>query len=190
MNTAFSALLNAGFIPCTQDSNCPHSDASRCPPPAAHLHIDNELAISLHQESSVFWEFPGFELHSFGIGNPDIMLASDSRLPSARLGHGQGRFSPTLYPVRIPTAIRYCESIILLLCRDRGSNYEMYWIAIMTYLLEFVDGTDIFDEKGIGQCYKHFYHALKHGDPKMFSFLDELRNDLGKRQVLPATYDI
>lgn len=118
--------------------------------------------------------------------DPHVTHASDSRLPSTRIGHGRGRFSSSLYPVRIPTALKYCEALILLLCRDRGSAYETYWIAILTYMLEFVDGTDILREEILGPPYKSFYHALKHADSKMYLILDKLRHDLVQARILPA----
>lgn len=72
----------------------------------------------------MLWEFPGFEaaLHD---ANMDIMFASDARLPPSSLGRGRGRF-PHLSSVRIPSALRYCEALILLLCRDYGTTCETY----------------------------------------------------------------
>ncbi|THC93696.1 hypothetical protein EYZ11_006840 [Aspergillus tanneri] len=132
---SYSALSRAGFLTCTRNSDCPHQTSSRCPPPTRHLHIDDELTVSLYRKSDVLWELPEFGLVPHG-KSPDIMYASDTQLPSASLGHGRGRFNSPLSPVRIPTALRYCEALILLLCRDRGSIYEAYWMAILTYMLE------------------------------------------------------
>ena len=73
------------------------------------------------------------------------MLVSDVRLPPATPGRGQGRF-PHPSSIRIPSALRYCEALILLLCRDYGTARETYWMAILTYMAEFVDGTDILNE--------------------------------------------
>lgn len=67
-----------------------------------------------------------------------------------------------MYRINYRLAADLFDPIILLLCQGLGSSYEMYWMASMTYILEFVHGTDIFDEEGIGQCYKRFFHALKH----------------------------
>jgi hypothetical protein len=92
VTTAVSALLNAGLLPCAHGSNCEHLDARRCPAPAAHVHINDELAVSLYQKSEALWTFPNIELLSPGAKDSNIMLASDSRLPSARLGFGRGRF--------------------------------------------------------------------------------------------------
>lgn len=73
------------------------------------------------------------------------MLVSDVRLPPATPGRGQGRF-PHPSSIRIPSALRYWEALILLLCRDYGTARETYWMAILTYMAEFVDGTDILNE--------------------------------------------
>lgn len=76
----------------------------------------------------------------------------------------------------MPHAVRFCEALILLLCRDRYTVYETYWMVILTYILEFVDGTDLFDEADLGEEYRGFYRALKVGDPTIYQHLDELRH--------------
>jgi len=59
-------------------------------------------------------------------------------------------------------------------------------MAILTYMLEFVDGTDILDEDGLREEYKQFYHAIKQGDSGMYLLLERLRRDLIKRRLLPV----
>jgi hypothetical protein len=54
-------------------------------------------------------------------------------------------------------------------------------------MLEYVDGTDILDENKLQEGYRKFYHALKLGDPVMYSILDELRLDLIEKGRLPVT---
>lgn len=68
--------------------------------------------------------------------------------------------------------------MIHLLCRDRGSAYEGYWIVLLTYIMEYVDGTSIFNEEALAQPYQRLYHAIKHGDLKMYLILDEIRYEL------------
>ncbi|BDD63674.1 hypothetical protein MAP00_008542 [Monascus purpureus] len=99
----------------------------------------------------MLWDLPDFEIDA---NSADIMSAADTRLPPASLGRGQGRFPPYLSAVRIPSAVRYCEAIILLLCRDHESPREPYWMAILTYLLEYVDETDIFQENWLREGYE------------------------------------
>ncbi|KAJ5964922.1 uncharacterized protein N7479_004798 [Penicillium vulpinum] len=180
---AFSSLISAGFLPCSQSSGCPHSNALRVPPSFKHLHISDELAVSLYRKSDVLWEFE--DLRYLPEENLDIMIASDNRLPSASLGRGRGRFLSYPCAVKIPCAVRYCEALILLLCRDYDSTYETYWLAILTYIMEYVDGTDIFDESELQEGYRKFYSALKLGDPTMYSILDELRLNLIEEHRLP-----
>ncbi|CBF89403.1 predicted protein [Aspergillus nidulans FGSC A4] len=154
---SFSTLAEAGFRPCSRPYACPHSNSRQ--PPYKHLHIDDELAISLYRKSDVLWEFPEFEA-ALDHDDLNIMCASDVRLPPATLGRGRGRF-PHFSFVRIPSASRYCEALILLLCWGYGTACETYWMAILTYMLEYVDGTDILDEENMRDGYKQFYHALK-----------------------------
>ncbi|KAL4868998.1 hypothetical protein BDV12DRAFT_185556 [Aspergillus spectabilis] len=177
---SFSTLAAAGFQPCSRHFNCPHSNSRQ--PPYKHLHIDDELTISLYRKSDVLWEFPEPKA-AFDHSNSDIMCASDARLPPATLGRGRGRF-PHLSFVRIPSALKYREALILLLCRDYGTACETYWRAILTYMLEYVDGTDILDEGSLRDGYKQFYHALKLGDPTMYSILQDLRRDFIKQRLL------
>ncbi|PYH67145.1 uncharacterized protein BO88DRAFT_466550 [Aspergillus vadensis CBS 113365] len=117
---SLSTLAEAGFQPCSRPFACPHSNSRQ--PPYKHLHIDDELAISLYRKSDVLWEFPEFEA-ALDQSNLNIMCASDARLPPATLGRGRGR-SPHFSFVRIPSASRYCEALILLLCRDYGAACE------------------------------------------------------------------
>lgn len=42
----------------------------------------------------------------------------------------------------------------MLLCRDYGTACEAYWMAILTYMLDYVDGTDILDEENLRDGYK------------------------------------
>lgn len=184
---SFSTIAEAGFHLCSRYLDCPHSNSPQCQPPYKHLHIDYDLAILLYKKSDVLWEFPEFEA-AFRDTSPDIMFASDARLPPATLGRGRGRF-PHLSSVRIPSASRYCEALILLLCRDYGTARETYWLAILTYMLEFVDGTDIFSEGGLREGHKQFYHALKLGDPTMYPILEKLRRDFIKRRLLQVKQD-
>ncbi|KAF9249977.1 hypothetical protein DTO027I6_9111 [Penicillium roqueforti] len=175
---AFSSLKSAGFLPCNS-LGCPHLDANRVPPAFKHLHINDEVAVSLYRKSDVLWEF---DLEN----NPDIMIASDDRLLSASLGRGRGRFLSCPCTVKIPSAVKYCEALILLLCRDYDSSYETYWLAILSYILEYVNGTDILDENKLQEGYRKFYHALKLEDPEIYSILDELRFALIEERRLPV----
>jgi hypothetical protein len=93
-----------------------------------------------------------------------------------------------IFIVRIPSAARFCEALILLLCQDYDTRYETYWMALMTYVLEYMDETDIFDEKDLRDEYRPFYCALKKGEPTVFELLDELRNNLSSSGHLPQEH--
>ncbi|KAJ9301024.1 hypothetical protein DTO217A2_7800 [Paecilomyces variotii] len=178
LTVAYSALLNTGFLPCALGTGCIYSSMRYRPTPSSHLHITEERVVSLYQKSQTLLIFPDFDKMLHDAGNPYIMHASDPQLPSASPGRGAGRFSSSLHPVRIPTAIKYCEAVIHLLCRDRGSAYEGYWVVLLTYIMEYVDGTSIFNEEALAQPYQRLYHAIKHGDLKMYLILDEIRYEL------------
>lgn len=114
----------------------------------------------------MLWEFE--DLRYMPEKNPDIMIASDDRLPSASPGRGRGRFSSLSCDVKILCAVRYCEALILSLCRDYDSAYETYWLTMLSYMLKYVDSTDILDENKLQEGHRKFYHALKLGDPVMY----------------------
>jgi hypothetical protein len=57
---------------------------------------------------------------------------------------------------------------------------------MLTYVLEYVDGTDSFDESELQEGCRKFYHALKLGDPEMWSILDELRRRLTEEHRIPS----
>lgn len=183
---AFATLVKAGFHLCTLKSGCYLSNTPWSPSPTRHLHISDELTILLFQKSDVLQEFPDLEI-SFEDDNLEIMRASDTRLPSAILGRGRGRFSSELSPVRILSPIKYCEAIIFLLCRDYDTTRQNYWMAILTYILEYVDGCDIFNEGELREDYQPFYHAMKYGNSRMYLLLKSLRHDLVERKLLPAS---
>lgn len=171
--TASSSIRKAGFASCTQGLDCPFLNGYRRHPPAEHLHIDDEFVISIYRKSDVLWEL------SFSKGSPDLLNASDKRLPSAVPGRGRGRFPPEFDFVQIPHPVRYCEAVIMLLCRDYDTRSATYWMAILTYILEYVDETDIFHENSLGEAFRPFYNALKEGEfSRMYLLLDELRRDL------------
>ena len=180
--TASSSLQKAGFAACTHGLDCPSLTAYQRLPLAAHLHIDDELVISIYRKSDVLWE----------LSWSDLVSASDPRLPSAVLGRGRGRFSPECDIVQVPHPVRYCEALILLLCRDHCSRSANYWMAMLSYILEYVDvdETDVFDENSLGEEYQPFYHALKGGEwSRMYRLLDELRSNMTSGQRLPARRD-
>ena len=181
---ALLALKEAKFIPCTKGSSCPRVHGSQAWPPSVHLHISEEFVISLYEKSDLLWKFGEFGFCQFE-KSPHVLSASDCRLPSAVPGRGRGRFPQELSFVSIPSAAAFCEALILLLCRDYDTVYETYWLAILTYILEYVDETDIFDGTDLGEEYRKFYYALKGADPTMYLLLDELRSDLTSKGHLP-----
>lgn len=181
---ASSTLENSDFPPCAKRLSCPHLHGFQARPPSEHFHISDGFAFSLYRKSDTLWEFEDLQICRFE-KSPDILSATDVRLPPAVPGRGQGRFPPEYSFVRIPSTARFCEALILLLCRDYDTTYETYWMALLTYILEYVDETDIFYGKDLADEYRGFYYALKKGDSAMFELLDELRCNLSSSGRLP-----
>lgn len=184
MKKASSALENSGFPPCARRLSCPCLRGFQARPPSEHVHINDVLPLSLYRKSDTLWKFEGFD--GCQLEKPrDILSASDIRLPSAIPGRGRGRLSPEYSLVRIPSAARFCEALILLLCRDYDTTYENYWMALLTYILEYVDDTDVFDGNDLVDEYKEFFFALRKGDSTIFSLLDQFRCNLYSSGRLP-----
>lgn len=180
--TASSSIRQAGFAACTEGTGCPVLTGCRSRHPIEHFHIEHELEVSVYRKSDVLPRF------SFSIGNKDLLNASDKRLPSAVPGRGRGRFPPEFGYVQIPHPVRYCEAVIMLLCRDYGTRSANYWMAILTYILDYMDETDIFDENNLSEEYQPIYRALKEGEfPRMYLLVDELRRDLALGYFQSAT---
>lgn len=148
------------------------------PFPTKHLHIDQDLKLSLFNKSEVLWSLLTLNTKLPGSSDENIVLASDPRLPSSVLGRGQGAFSPLLYPVRIPAAHRFTEALILLLIRDRFHLYECFWMAMLLDMLEYVDETEILREDDLEPSFRPFFHALKTEGSAPYQILDELGKTL------------
>ncbi|PWY90483.1 hypothetical protein BO94DRAFT_565094 [Aspergillus sclerotioniger CBS 115572] len=134
--TDFSTSSHAGFLACTQGLKCPYSIASQGMSTVAHLHINDELVISLYRKSDMLWDFPDFNIAT---NSADITSASNIQLSPARLG-----------------PVRYCEAVVLRLCRDHDSPREPYRMTMLTYVVEYVDGTDSFHEECLKEDNRKF----------------------------------
>lgn len=91
--------------------------------------------------------------------NPGIWSPSDPRLPKDVLGRGEGRLSPGFEFLWIPSPTKYCEAVILLLCRDSDTNYEFFFFFLDCddYILEFLDdGSESFCEEDLGMEFRDF----------------------------------
>jgi hypothetical protein len=180
--------MSARFLPFNESSGCSHSGAFGVPTAFKHLHINDELAVSLYRKSDVPWEFE--DLESLPDRNSALMLASYDRPPSASLGRGRGRLLSHPCAVKIPCAVSYCEALIpRLFSHDRDSVCETFLLAILSYMLEYVDGTDVLDENKQQEGYRKFYDAIKLGDLAMYSTLNELRLSLIEERRLPVKND-
>ncbi|RDW81519.1 uncharacterized protein DSM5745_05076 [Aspergillus mulundensis] len=185
---AESIIGKSGFLPCPRPSECPHEVPLVSPRADAHRHIDDDLAISLFRKSEILLDFPDLE-SAFGNCSPDVMHASDERLPSYTIGRGQGRLR-FKSSIRIPTTMMYTEAIITLICRDWHTRRQGYWVAMLTYIMEYVDGTDaMFNSEDLKDGYKEFYCAASRVDRTMWPILEELRRDLIDREVITLAED-
>lgn len=151
-------LAKASFLPCPQPEECPKCVSIFVQHPYTHFHIDNKLSVSLFRKSDLTWDFPEFET-GYLDSSPDIMCASDLRLPTHVPGRGAGRFLENS-TIRILSPLKYCEAVIWLFCRDLGTTLQIYWYGIIAYIMGYVDGTDIFHAEELREGFKQYYSAL------------------------------
>lgn len=179
-------LQKTGLAGCKNPETCTAvADTRRSPPPAAHFHIDTEITISIYKQSSTLWFLPTLELSPDSIGkSPDIILASDPCLPPQRPGRGHGAFRPTTLPVYSPSAHRLLEAYIRLLARAQGSMYGSFWLAMITYICEYVDGDGLLDEARLPVPYGTFYSGLKTFEQPVRALLEALRASLAGSATL------
>ena len=155
-------------------------------------HEKRQSTRSMHiGKSNVLWELPEFQLPSFDpdpdTRTPNIWSASDPRLPAYILGRGRGRLLPEFCHLRTSSPTRYYEAVILLLCRDSDTHYEVFWIAMLTYIMEILDeGSRILSEEDLGEEFRGLYHAVKGGERRMWVVLGELRGELIRKGRLPS----
>ncbi|KAL4908810.1 hypothetical protein BDW74DRAFT_145367 [Aspergillus multicolor] len=183
-----SIISKAGFLLCSQPFECPHEVPMVSPQADARRHIDNNLAVSLFRKSEILLDFPNLEI-AFGNCSPEILYASDERLPSYTVGRDQGRLT-FKSSIRIPSTMMYTEAIITLICRDWHTRRQDYWVAMLTYIMEYVDGTDtFFNSEELKDGCKEFYCAATRLDRMMWPILMELCRDLIDREVITLAED-
>lgn len=141
--------------------------------------MSDVFSLSLYQKSDTLWELTA--LDPFTPENAaSILSASSPSLPLAAPGRGQGRLPSEYSAVRVPAVAKFCESLLLLMCRDYGTTYyESYWMVLLTYIIEYVDETDFFSVNDLEFEFRQFYCAVKEADASsMWSLLEELRSSL------------
>ncbi|KZZ99233.1 thioredoxin reductase [Beauveria brongniartii RCEF 3172] len=185
ITAASSALAQANFTPCGNNLNCDRSYRFQARPPLEHFHMSDVFVLSLYQKSDTLWELTDLDSPT-SENAASILSASDPSLPSAAPGRGQGRLSSEYSAVRVPAVAKFCESLLLLMCRDYNTTYETYWMALLTYIIEYVDETDSFSAKDLGYEFRKFYCAVKEADASsMWPLLEELRSNLFSSGRLP-----
>ncbi|KAK2762063.1 hypothetical protein FQN54_001070 [Arachnomyces sp. PD_36] len=179
VTAAYIALLSAGFPTCMEHSSCRTPvDFVPSPRPTEHLHIDQDVKLSIFKQSETLWSIPALSMDSPRPSDQNIMLASDPRLPGPAPGRGRGAFSSSLYPVRIPTANRYTESLIRLIIRNQSHHFQLFWMAMLTYMLEYVDGTKALREDDLEPRFRDSVRALRTEGSRPYTILDELGKEL------------
>ena len=188
VDVSYKTLANVGFRPCSRSLECVFANAEFSPQSSAHLHIDDKLAIMLHRQSDILWDFPPLDFKIIDVHHgrkPDyatrsdqIWCASDPRLIQSR----SGPFLPD--SVHIPSPARYCEALILLMCRDFMLPRKSHWSSHLSYYFDYIEEANIFKEDDLRGGYREVYHALKTKEGNWRVILKEFRLDLTRRGLL------
>lgn len=140
--------------------------------------------MALYKKSLFIWALPDPELGLPAPNDPNFILASDDRLPPQAVRGGSGPWSSSLYPVKILTAPRFTEALILLWCRDAGhcNDYAGFWDVNLTYISEYVRGRGRMDNTELHPIFLPFWQSsLKH----WCSEIAKLRSTLIENNELP-----
>ncbi|KAL4971054.1 uncharacterized protein BDV14DRAFT_194835 [Aspergillus stella-maris] len=184
VDVAGSLITEAGFLKCSKPLECPFSIAPYSPNPHMHMHMTDDIVVGLHRKSVILPRFPDLKI-ACDDSSPDTMYASDTRLPEYFVGRGGGRFlEPT--SVRVPTPLRYCESILWLYCRDYATQLDSYWSVVITYLTEFVEEAGIFNKEDLGEGYKELYYGFYQGRMAIMRLLEEVRSIFAGRKEISS----
>ncbi|XWW98690.1 hypothetical protein V2A60_006692 [Cordyceps javanica] len=184
ITAASTALAQANLTPCANKSNCDGRYRFRARPAVEHFHLSGVFVLSLYQKSDTLWELTDLDSPT-SENAASILSASDPSLPSAAPGRALGRMLSEYSAVRVPAIAKFCESLLLLMCRDYDTTYESYWMVLLTYIVEYVDDTDHFSVQDLGNEFRKFYCAVKVAGASMWPLLDELRSNLLSSGRLP-----
>ncbi|KAI9051276.1 hypothetical protein LZ554_005377 [Drepanopeziza brunnea f. sp. 'monogermtubi'] len=121
------------------------------------------MTVSIFSQSSTLGFLPSLELSpaSMDSSSPDIILASDDRLPPPRPGRGSGGFKPGSFPVLIPSAHRLTEYFVRLVAIPTRDTYKLFGLSMLTYVEEYVDGDGLLDMESLEPRSRAFYLGLK-----------------------------
>lgn len=135
------------------------------PPPSAHFHMTGQNVVMLFKKSETLWNVASFTASQKpAASNAKIILASDQEyLPKSEPGFGAGVFPDHLHPVRVPSAHCLVEAYSSLMLRDWDGNYGTFWMSMLCYLMQYVDGRGRLDLRQVEPRRKKFYHDMKAG---------------------------
>lgn len=74
----------------------------------------------------------------------------------------------------VPSAHCLLEAYIRLIASTHGRAYEYFWMAMLTYIEEYVDGDGLLDEANLDTRCRVFYQGLKSCERPVATLLEEL----------------
>lgn len=148
--------------------------------PADHVHIGSDQGILLFKQSRTLWamrSLEGLPMPPDLANDQQIILASDDSIPAARIGGGSGPFPPDLHPVRLPTRDRLVEAFILLYLRDWPTRFRGFWMAMLSYVGEYMYCTGLLDLSLLRPHHREFLVNLNDSEIRTTDLVDKLRQD-------------
>ena len=161
LSKATSILKAAKFSPCSKGQQCVHAHDTvqyrSSPPPSEHFHMLDPYVVMLFQKSETLWKVDNFQTSS------KIILASNrSYLPGNDPGLGEGVFPHSGRTVRVPSADCLVEAYCALFLRNWGNRYNSFWMAMLSYVVEYMDGKGRLDLNNVVDSrYRRFYLDLR-----------------------------
>ncbi|KAF2085264.1 hypothetical protein K490DRAFT_10184, partial [Saccharata proteae CBS 121410] len=148
-------LINVGF------NRCKEEWCGWKPECAEHVHLDGfDQVIQLFKHSDVLWNIPSLAVEPTSYRSnkkrPDIILSCDqTRTAPHNYCLNTGRHTSLIHPIRIPSAWRLIEALIL---KDQR-NY-CYWPYALESLTACVFNKNIFSINDLDPSHRRFFESL------------------------------
>ncbi|KAH9216696.1 hypothetical protein DL95DRAFT_407425 [Leptodontidium sp. 2 PMI_412] len=185
MEASIRAISSRGLSRCLEFQSCPKGAENRnSPPPLAHFHLDSGIYIGLYPKSSTLGFLPNLELTSKSENMPpDIILASDPRLPAPRWGRGEGAFRAASPPVCIPSVHSFVEAYTRLLATTNHNIHGCFAMAMLLYIEEYVDEDALLDASLLEPRTRAYYLGRKNGTKPLAELFEDLKSAFSQEAI-------
>lgn len=173
---------------CSDPGLCNSGSHNRhTPPPAFHYHMKDatDVTLGLFSQSDTLWFLPPltkilsipFADTNLGSSSPFVSATDASILPPWRPGRGSGVFdvAEAAHRVLVPRAAVLLEAFMRLHARDSGKQVGSFSLAMIDYMMMYVDEDGFLDVQQLSPTIKTFYEQLKQDEKPIREWTQELK---------------